>query len=175
VDRKTKDYPWNVITSDDQIWLVLFCAIRNVVVVKLIGFLLPFLQESVTNLGRDRMSLIEVSRVASWFRRHIVVRINLRRWLLPFLNLRSSLIMNSLMEAMIVVIPVVLYNGLISFPLDLVRGTCKLLLKLRYGLHDWGSRVRFPVGLGIFPFTTERLWGQPSLLSNGYQGLFPWG
>jgi hypothetical protein len=21
----------------------------------------------------------------------------------------------------------------------------------------------------------ERLWGSPSLLSNGYQGLFPWG
>jgi len=30
------------------------------------------------------------------------------------------------------------------------------------GLDDRGSRV-------------QRLWGTPSLLSNGYQGLFPWG
>jgi hypothetical protein len=26
-----------------------------------------------------------------------------------------------------------------------------------------------------FAFFTERLWGPPSLLYNGYQGLFPWG
>jgi len=32
-------------------------------------------------------------------------------------------------------------------------------------------------GLGIFLFTPppERLWDPLSLLSNGYQGLFPWG
>jgi hypothetical protein len=32
-------------------------------------------------------------------------------------------------------------------------------------------------GLGIFssPPRPERLWGSPSLLSNGHQGLLPWG
>jgi hypothetical protein len=31
-------------------------------------------------------------------------------------------------------------------------------------------------GLGIFssPPRPELLWGPPSLLSNGYQGFFPW-
>jgi hypothetical protein len=34
------------------------------------------------------------------------------------------------------------------------------------------------LGYGIFLFTnvsSDRLWGPPSLLSNEYQGLFPWG
>jgi hypothetical protein len=44
-----------------------------------------------------------------------------------------------------------------------------------YGLRDRGSRVRFPAGAGNFfpsPLGPERLWGPPSPLSNGYQGLF---
>jgi hypothetical protein len=41
-------------------------------------------------------------------------------------------------------------------------------IALGYGLDDRGSGVRLPM-------RPERLRGQPSLLSNGYQGLFPWG
>jgi hypothetical protein len=49
---------------------------------------------------------------------------------------------------------------------------------LGYGLDDRGSRDRFPAGGWEFfssPSRPERLCGPPSLLSNGYQGLFPWG
>jgi hypothetical protein len=43
-----------------------------------------------------------------------------------------------------------------------------------YGLDDRMVGVRFPAGMGIFSSTPcpERLRGPPSLLSNGYQGLF---
>jgi hypothetical protein len=48
-------------------------------------------------------------------------------------------------------------------------------IALGYGLDDRGS-----ISGGCFEFfckppRPERLWGPPSLLSNGYQGLFPWG
>jgi hypothetical protein len=44
-----------------------------------------------------------------------------------------------------------------------------------YGLKDRGVGVRVPVGPRIFstPSRPYRLWGPPSLLCNGYQGLFP--
>jgi hypothetical protein len=44
-------------------------------------------------------------------------------------------------------------------------------------LDDGGVGVRVPVESRIFfsPRPPDRLWGPPSLLSNGYQELFPWG
>jgi hypothetical protein len=41
-----------------------------------------------------------------------------------------------------------------------------------YGLDDRGIGVRVPVGSRIFssPRRPDRLWGPPSLLSNGYRG-----
>jgi hypothetical protein len=42
-----------------------------------------------------------------------------------------------------------------------------------YWLEDRGVGVRIPVGLRIFPSPCrDRLWGPPSLPSNGYRGLF---
>jgi hypothetical protein len=40
------------------------------------------------------------------------------------------------------------------------------------GVVEFDSRQE----LGIFLFTAsrKRFWGTPSLLSDGYQGLFPW-
>jgi hypothetical protein len=51
-------------------------------------------------------------------------------------------------------------------------------IEMGYELDDRGSRVRFLAVAGKF-FSSqpcpERLWGPPSLLSNGYQGPFPGG
>jgi hypothetical protein len=49
---------------------------------------------------------------------------------------------------------------------------------LGYGLDDRGSRVRFLAEAGKFSLhhDVQNVSGAPpSLLSNGYQGLFPWG
>jgi hypothetical protein len=44
-----------------------------------------------------------------------------------------------------------------------------------YGLNDRGVGVRIPEGSRIFssPRRPDRLWGPPSLLSDGYKELFP--
>jgi hypothetical protein len=49
-------------------------------------------------------------------------------------------------------------------------------IALGYGLDDRGFESR-KVGWEFFssPPRLDRFWGPPSLLSNGYQGLFPWG
>jgi hypothetical protein len=46
-----------------------------------------------------------------------------------------------------------------------------------YGLDDRGVGVRVPVGSRIFSslYRPDRFWCPPSLLCNGYRGLFPWG
>jgi hypothetical protein len=46
-----------------------------------------------------------------------------------------------------------------------------------YGLDDLGVGVRIPVRSRIFSSQSrlDRLWGQPSLLYNGYRALFPRG
>jgi hypothetical protein len=44
-----------------------------------------------------------------------------------------------------------------------------------YRLDDRGSIPDTGRGFFFLPLRPDRLWGPPSLLSNGYQGSFPWG
>jgi hypothetical protein len=47
-------------------------------------------------------------------------------------------------------------------------------IPIGYGLDGRGVGVLGPIGSRIFssPRRLDRLWGSPSLLSNGYRGLF---
>jgi hypothetical protein len=47
-------------------------------------------------------------------------------------------------------------------------------IALGYGLDDQGFESRQGLGFFFPPPRPDRLWGPPSLLSNGYQGFFPW-
>jgi hypothetical protein len=62
-------------------------------------------------------------------------------------------------------------------PIILLTGELEQLsgIALGYWLDDLWFESR--LGLEIFPFTTslDRLCGPPSLVSNAYQALFPWG
>jgi hypothetical protein len=65
------------------------------------------------------------------------------------------------------------------FSLDISEGSGDSVVGIEtgYGLDDRGVGVRVPVGSGIFssPRLPDRLWAPPSLLSNGYCGLFSGG
>jgi hypothetical protein len=68
-------------------------------------------------------------------------------------------------------------NGQWLFHQQLQKANCIPIQSVsRDGLRDGCSAVRVLAGAGNFSsLRPDRFWIPPSLLSNGYQGLFPWG
>jgi hypothetical protein len=73
-----------------------------------------------------------------------------------------------------IIIFIVFSINLCIFPLMRVRDR-GVGIATTYGLDDWGVEVLVPVGSRSFssPRRPDRLWGPPSLVYNGYLGLFP--
>jgi hypothetical protein len=66
-------------------------------------------------------------------------------------------------------------NNFLAYLFHNVRRDSAIDIATGYELDDRGVGVRVPVGSRIFSFQCrpDRLWGPPSLLSNGYQRRFP--
>jgi hypothetical protein len=54
-------------------------------------------------------------------------------------------------------------------------GSSSVSLVSDYGLDDRSSIPDTGRGFFVYSLRPDRLWGPPSLLSNGYRVSFPWG
>jgi hypothetical protein len=66
---------------------------------------------------------------------------------------------------------------LYSWSLCIINRDISVGIAIGYRLDDRGDAVKVSVEARFFSSLSrsDRFWGQPSLLSNGYQGLFPQG
>jgi hypothetical protein len=88
----------------------------------------------------------------------------------------SHNILKSLLCFSVQYFPATLINELITNVTPLHRSRDSVVgIATGYGLEDRGVEVRVPVVSINFssPFRPDRLWGSPSLVSNGYRGFFP--